>query len=320
MKKLIAFFLFSAFSLAISAQQLPDYTNYPSLLFQLNPAYTGTRSHIDARITYRKQWVGFENAPETQSLGLHSRLWKGKLGAGFNLFQDITGPTKRVNYSFSTAYHIIFPDVELSVGAGMTFNKYFLDGTKMTTHWTGDKAVDSWLLEYDKTKNVTAGVLLYNDRFHFGLGVLNLINNHSDFYENHPDTTKKSVVTFHPHYYFTCGYVFHGHPDYVWENNLMGLYVIGMPITLHYNLRLHYREKFMVGATWRLKDAIAVQAGYTFLNRYQVIYSYDIGISRLHSGHGGTHEFMIGYRMNLGEDKNGYRNHDQFQRQKYNIF
>lgn len=320
MKRLFLLWVFfiSGFG-EVFGQQLPDYTGYPSVPFLFNPAYTGTRSNIDARMIYRKQWVGFESAPVTELVAVNSRFWKGRLGAGFSWYKDVTGPSTRYDYSFSAAYHLHFPDVELSAGFGVNFGKYILDGTKMTTHWTGDPTVDYSISDYDKTKNANVGVLLYNDRFHFGLGVINMVNNHAEFYL--ADTTKKTTVNFSPHYYFTLGYNFHGHPDYVWENNVLCEYVNGLPLTIHYNLRVHYREKIMGGITWRLKDAIALQAGYVFLDHFQLIYSYDIGISHLRGGHNGSHEVTLGYRFNFNSDKKGgYRNFNQFQRQKYNIF
>ncbi len=310
-------FLFS-FAGKMTAQQLPDYTQYPAYLYHVNPAYTGTKGNIDARVGYRKQWVGYDGAPTTQVLGLNSRLWKGRIGLGTAMYKDVTGPSQRFNYSFTAAYHLRFPDVEFSIGMGVNFNKYTIDATKMTTHWTNDPTVDNTRTDFDKTKNAMVGVLLYNDRFHFGLGVVNIVNNKAEFFAD--DTTRKSQVTFSPHYYFSCGYNFNGNPDYVWENNLMGLYVNGLPMTLNYNLRIHYNEKLIAGAGWRLKDAVYLQAGYVFFEQLQFIYSYDIGISRLRKGHSGSHEVMIGYRTSFTGSKGGYKNHDQFQRQKYNVF
>lgn len=317
MFRFLLIFVF-VFACKMNAQQLPDFSQYPAYLYQVNPAYTGTKGNIDARLGYRKQWVGYDGAPVTQVVGLNSRLWKGRIGAGATLYKDVTGPTQRFNYGFTAAYHLRFPDVEFSIGMGLNFNKYTLDGTKLTTHWANDPTVDNTRIDFDKTKNAMVGMLLYNDRFHFGLGVVNIVNNKALFFAD--DTNKVSQVSFVPHYYFSCGYNFNGNPDFVWENNLLGLYVVGLPMTLNYNLRVHYDEKIIAGAGWRMKDAVYLQAGYVFFKQIQFIYSYDIGISHLRKGHSGSHEVMIGYRTDFYHSKGGYKNHDQFQRQKYHIF
>ncbi|HEU4719334.1 MAG TPA: type IX secretion system membrane protein PorP/SprF [Bacteroidia bacterium] len=313
----ILFFSLIFFAAALPAQQLPEFTQFPSILWQINPAYTGTKSTIDARLDYRKQWMGYDGAPVTQFAGVNSRLWKGRLGVGGTLYKDETGPSRRFIYSFQAAYHLKLPDVEFCAGFSMNFDKYTLDETKMTTHWTNDPLVNNTLIDFDKNKNATGGVLLYNDRFHFGLAITNFIDTHADFFTT--DTTG-SRVNYKAHYYFTCGYNFNKNPDYVWENNIMGTYVAGLPMTLDYNLRVHYKEKILAGFAWRLRDALSLQAGYVLFESVQVIYSYDFGISPLRKAHSGTHELMIGYRWNFGQHKGGYRNFDDFQKQKYHIF
>lgn len=296
-----------------SAQQMPDYTGYPSLLFQINPAYTGTKGTVDARLNYRKQWAGFSGAPVQQFVGVHSRLWKGRLGVGGTLYKDVVGPSTMFDYGFSAAYHLHFPDVEFSAGIGIRFNKYTMNTSGMTTHWEGDPAVLPGTTAFDKTKNAVTGLLLYNDRFHFGFGIMNVLSKKVMLGTG-------SIVKFRQHYYFSFGYNFHGHPDYVWENNLLGEYVDGLPITLNYNLRVHYRQKLMAGAGWRLKDAVYLQAGWVLYNTVQVTYSYDFGISKLRKAHNGTHEVTLGYRFDYENKKSKYRNFNSFQRQRYNIF
>lgn len=297
----------------ISAQQMPDYTGYPSVLFHINPAYTGTKGTLDARINYRKQWSGFSGAPETQFIGIHSRLWKGRVGVGTTLYKDVIGPSTMFDYGFSAAYHLHFPDVEFSAGISVRFNKYTMNTSGMTTHWEGDPAVIPGTTAFDKTKNGLAGLLLYNDRFHFGLGIMNVLSAKVILGTG-------NIVKFKQHYFFTFGYNFHGHPEYVWENNLMGEYVDGLPMTLNYNLRVHFRQKLMVGAGWRLKDAVYLQAGWVFYKTVQATYSYDIGISKLRKAHNGSHEITLAYRFDYENKKSKYNNFNSFQRQRYNIF
>ncbi|HET6992522.1 MAG TPA: type IX secretion system membrane protein PorP/SprF, partial [Bacteroidia bacterium] len=90
--------------------------------------------------------------------------------------------------------------------------------------------------------------------------------------------------------------------------------------TVNYNLRVHYQEKITAGIGWRMKDAIYLQAGYVFFKQVQFIYSYDVGISHLHSGHSGSHEIMLGYRWDVYHKKGGYKGFGDFQKQKYHIF
>jgi type IX secretion system PorP/SprF family membrane protein len=297
---------------SVKAQQMPDYTAYPSVLFQINPAYTGTKGTLDARINYRKQWTGFSGAPVTQFAGVHSRLWKGRIGIGGTLYKDVIGPSTMFDYGFNAAYHLHFPDVEFCAGISFRFNKYTMNTSGMTTHWEGDPAVTPGVTSFDKTKNGLAGLMLYNDRFHFGLSVMNVISKKIMLAGN--------IVQMKQHYFLSFGYNFHGHPEYVWENNLLGEYVDGLPMTINYNLRVHYRKKLMVGAGWRLKDAVILQTGWVFYNTVQVVYAYDFGISKLRKAHNGSHEITLAYRFDYENKKSQYRNFNSFQKQRYNIF
>jgi type IX secretion system PorP/SprF family membrane protein len=318
MRKLITLLFCGCAAAGLQAQQLPNYSHYPSLLFMSNPAYTGTKSTIDFRLNYRRQWVGFDDAPIEQTVALSSRFWKGKIGAGGMMYKDETGPTRRFMYGFTSAYHLRFPDVELSAGLGIQFNKYTFNSSLLTTHNNQDPAINSTVNDVDKIINASGGILLYNDRFHFGLGVQNIPDSHLEFYQDDP--THKAVVNYKQHYYFNVGYNFRYHPDFTWENNMLVNYVIGAPMLIEYNLRVHYREKLMFGGALRLKDSVIPQVGYVYKNRIQLIYSYDFTISRMRSFNSGTHEITLGYRENFGRDKNAYRNFKDFQRQKFHLF
>jgi type IX secretion system PorP/SprF family membrane protein len=312
MKRITSLFTGLLFVTGLSAQQLADYTQYPALTPMLNPAYTGTRGTIDARLNYRTQWVGFDDAPVQQTALVHSRFLKGMVGLGAMLSNDVTGPSRRFTYGFTAAFHLRFPDVEFSAGIGLNFTKYTFNTADLTQHWAGDPAFAPGLSTFDKRKNPTAGLLLYNDRFHFGLGLVNLLQSKYELGETR--------VKNENHYYFTFGYNFHEHPDYVWENNLFATYVDGLPITVNYNLRLHIREKIIAGIAWRMRDAVALQAGMVFFNDYQFVYSYDLGISKLRGGHTGSHEITLGYRFDYNKRGGKYKNFDSFQKQKYHLF
>jgi type IX secretion system PorP/SprF family membrane protein len=308
----LLFALFLTINVNVFSQQLHDFTQYPSVLFHINPAYTGTKGTLDARLSYRKQWTGFSGAPTTQFVGMHGRLWKGRIGLGSSLYKDELGPIRTFDYGFSAAGHFHFPDVEFSAGISVRFNKLTLNTSDITTHWEGDPAVTQAGSILAKSKNALAGMMLYNDRFHFGLGVMNIIG------------TKIPVggatIKSKQHYFLTFGYNFHGHPYYVWENNLMAEYVDGLPMTINYNLRMHYREKLSVGAGWRLRDAVYLQAGWVLFRSVQIAYSYDIGISKLKKAHNGTHEVTLAYRYDYEKKKGKYNNFNTFQKQRYNIF
>lgn len=299
-----------------AGQQLPYFTQTNSNYYFLNPAVTGTKKLIDLRVNYRTQWVGFEGAPKTQSISLHSRLFKGMMGVGGYMYKDETGLVKHNNYGLSYAFHVKFPDVEFSIGLSGNMMRYYFDGTQSTIHNTHDKAVDRSIVASDWVPNGNVGVLLYNDRFHFGISVLNLMETPADFYE--ADTLKKGKLGTEAHTFLSLGYNF-STADLIWEHTLQASALTGAPLLVDYNLRIHIQEQLFAGFAVRLKDAVALQAGYTWKQQLQLGYSYDLVVSKLRQYQSGTHEIVLVFRSDIFKSKKR-NNLDEFLRQKYDLF
>jgi type IX secretion system PorP/SprF family membrane protein len=296
------------------AQQLPYFTQNIGSNFITNPAITGTKRIIDARANYRMQWVGYDGAPTTSSIGLHGRFMKGKMGAGLYMMQDKIGPSKQTNLGVSYAYHIRFSDCELSTGVAGNFTKYTLTGNNITLRNTLDPAVDQSITNSTWVSDVNAGIYLYNDRFHLGGSVLHALQSTAEFYKE--DTSKIGKIKYVDQANFTVGYNYSKNPDFIFENSVYVNYVKGGSLVFDYTLRVHYLQKVFAGVSIRLKDAIGFHIGYTFKENYQISYSYDLNIGKLRSYTSGSHELMIALSRNLGTNQRG-RVSDKFLHQKY---
>ncbi len=298
------------------SQQNPYYTQFKPNSIMLNPGVTGTKRILDARMNYRKQWTGFTDAPVTKGFSLNGRVVGGTMGIGMSYFNDITGPTKRSNLSFAYSYHGKFDDVELSVGAAFERLTYIVDGSKLHMHIPQDNAIDLAISQKKKATNASAGAYFYNDRFHLGLSLLNLLEPTINYYPE-DDTVYKTKIHMVPHVYGSVGYNWSGNPDIIWENSLQVLYAQANPMTIDYNLRVHYKQKFFGGISIRLRDAIPIHVGATIMEQFHISYSYDIVISPLSTFQGGSHEIMLAWSSNIGMDKKNKYDTSRFKRQKY---
>ncbi|MBK8366133.1 MAG: type IX secretion system membrane protein PorP/SprF [Bacteroidetes bacterium] len=74
---LLSMIVFSKYSIA---QQLPIYTNYILNPYAYNPAVAGSKPNAVMNLNYRNQWVGFQDAPKTYMISLHSPIGKQKSG------------------------------------------------------------------------------------------------------------------------------------------------------------------------------------------------------------------------------------------------
>lgn len=298
-------------------QQYPWWTQYKSNQILANPAFCGTKRVLDLRINYRNQWTGFEGAPKTYVLSVNSRLLKGKLGLGAFMFKDDIGPFKTINSSITFAYHLKFPDSELSFGVQGNYLKQRFNGNDVTLRNQQDKAVNFSTDDQAANFDASFGLLYYNDRFNLGVGANNVVGSGIQHYKN--DSIKDATFKLAPHYNFSAGYNWGDNPDFVFENSVYAAFVPGVPISFDYTLRLHMKKQVMAGLSFRFGDAIALQLGYTLKDMVQIAYSYDFVTSPLRRYQSGSHEISLIFSSNLGTDvkKRGFNGRFLKQRFQY---
>ena len=68
-----------AVSGSAAAQQDAMFTHYMNNTIAVNPAYAGTRDARTITGIHRSQWVGFDGAPITQTLTMHTPLANRKM-------------------------------------------------------------------------------------------------------------------------------------------------------------------------------------------------------------------------------------------------
>ena len=299
----------------MKAQQYPWWTQYAAQPALLNPAFCGTKKLLDVRLSYRNQWTGFEGSPKTYALSFNSRLLKGKLGLGGFLYKDDVGPFRNFNTSLTAAYHIKFPDSEISFGAQGNFLSQKFIGNNVTLRNQQDNTINQYITDKATAFEASAGFLYYNDRFHLGVAGNNLSTSSFEYYKS--DTIKKALYKNSPHYVVSAGYNFADNIDYIFENTIMVIYVPGVPTIFDYSMRVHIKKTIMAGFSFRFKDAIALQLGCTIKNDIQVAYSYDIVTSPLRAYQKGTHEIRIIFSSNLGTDKRKRGFNNRFLRQRF---
>ncbi len=119
--RLLVIALVSLATNSIYAQETSLFTQYAQNKYFYNPAYAGYHGYSVAHLVYRKQWSGFDGAPETMLFSFQSPL-KKTMGVGGRIFRDNTGVVSRTGAQASYAYGVNFDDNHqlhfgLSVGA-----------------------------------------------------------------------------------------------------------------------------------------------------------------------------------------------------------
>ncbi len=287
-----------------------------SHLFMVNPALAGTKKTIDVRTSYRQQWLGFEGAPQTSTFSLHSRFLNGTMGAGGFIYNDKLGPLTYTAAALALAYHLRFADTELSFGFNGSYNALSLNSSKITLHNSQDPlATNSVAYGQSSTANTAAGILFYNDRFYLGASANNLLGSSFKFRGSGEKSNARLKTV--AHYSLNVGYNWSADPKVIFENSVLAHLVVGSPILFDYNLRIHYRHSFFIGAGIRLKNAIIAQTGFSINQGFQIAYAYDFGINSFTAyKNTGSHEIKLVFVYDKDQHKR-HGNSNQFARQKY---
>ena len=161
---------------ASSAQELtlPQLSQYlADNPFVMSPTYSGIGDHIKVRINGLTQWVGIEDAPDTQSLAADARIGN-RSGLGMLLYNDSNGETKQRGARLSFAHHLTldrYDDEFLSFGISHNFNQFRIDIENFDSpdpNVTDDRRTTN--------HNFDVGVLYRYDKFYFSLNASNLLD------------------------------------------------------------------------------------------------------------------------------------------------
>ena len=176
MRRPLITFLLLFITWATTAQELtlPQLSQYlADNPFVMSPTYSGIGDHIKVRINGLTQWVGIEDAPDTQSLAADARLGN-RSGLGMLLYNDSNGETKQRGARLSFAHHLTldkYDDEFLSFGISYNFNQFRIDIENFDSpdpSVTDDRRTTN--------HNFDVGVLYRYDKFYFSLNASNLLD------------------------------------------------------------------------------------------------------------------------------------------------
>ena len=141
MKRIFISSVFLLGLLTYQGQQIALNSQYLFNDFAINPAVAGTKSYAPLSISFRRQWMGIDEAPVTQNLMYHSYLGDN-MGFGGHMFNDASGPTRRSGISATYAYNIkTSKRTKLSFGLSGSLTQFSIDRDRLITEIPGDVAV-----------------------------------------------------------------------------------------------------------------------------------------------------------------------------------
>ncbi len=296
----IFLFLVSIFSVQpLMAQQENQFTQFMYNKLYLNPAYAGVRGTPSLTLLYRKQWMGFEGAPESNLLSFSTPLVGDKVGLGIIASTHQEGISKNWFVSMAYAYNLkINKDNKIRFGIQGTMRHLSLnfDNPKLVIQQGGDPSIMQGLNTGDFYGNFGVGVYYEHKTFHFGFGVPNLFSNEISFNE---DPNVQLVAKEIQHYYIMTGMTLKVNNRLNFKPALLAKYVKNAPFDMDINASLVYDERVTFGLSYRLGgdgsgESIDLLAMYQ-LRQFALGIAYDFGLSELGNESNGSFEIIGRY-------------------------
>ncbi len=312
----------------VFAQQRPHYTQYILNQYIINPALSGIENYTDLKISGRDQWVGFNGAPRTVYLSVHTPVGKNDLrtnatsysipgqnprgqaywesytaakphhGVGLTVINDQTGNLSHFTANATYAYHLgLGPRTNLSAGfsAGVSVHTFNADKANFGGG-ASDPVVGNIRNQFNKLKpDMGAGLWLYSSDYFIGLSAQQVIPQKLSFVDDATFETKGRLI---PHVFLTAGYRFLLGEDVNAIPSVMFKYINGVFKNNYQgelNLKMQYRDLFWVGGSYRQFDGYAAMLGLNVGNTFNIGYSYDFTKTPINTYSRGTHELMIGF-------------------------
>lgn len=311
-------------SLSAFSQQRPQYTQYIFNNYLLNPALSGIENYTDFKAGYRKQWSGIDNSPQTTFASAHwslskDYLWKNPLsmpekgedprsddytqnytaspahsGMGATIVLDKAGPISRLDANLTYAYHLqLSGSLNLSVGAAAGITRIGLDINQLTLENPNDPALSNAIISQVKP-DLSLGVWLYGARFFAGASVQQILPQKLSFTNDPIYNTGKEV----PHGFLTVGYKLYIDESIAAIPSVMIKYVSPTPLSIDANLKVAFKDRIWVGASYRHNDSFSAMTGINVNKLVNLTYSYDFTTSQLNKVSYGSHEIVLGLQLN----------------------
>jgi len=252
-----------------------------------NPAIAGSSPTLDASILARQQWVGFDEAPSSQVLNLHSYV-RDIGGLGLTIINDKLGFENTLNLKLLYAHHIQVSGASLlSFGASVGFLSKGIDGSKLIYEDEGDPS-GIFSKENRIRPDFSFGVEFNTAKFTVGAS------------STHIEQSLGNATLFKVprHYYAYAKYRIEA-SDKV---NIVPTFLVkssAFITQVDLSAILFYDNKLWVGGAYRLEEAYIGIVGFNITKDLGFSYAYDYSSGAIKKYNDGSHEIMLTYKIGL---------------------
>ena len=257
----------------------------------INPAFAGCDDALSATISYRNQWVGFEDSPKSYMLTLHAPVNNDRMGLGLVVANSSIGIFKETSVVGNYAYRMALRDGKLAMGLGFGFTVYDIA-------WNELKATDPDDVQLMNNSpsaflpTFSLGTYYYSKKYFVGFSIPMLLRHELD-----KGTGKYKIDNnfFLVDYFFTGGYNFTLSRDISILPSMLIRYHPDNAVRIDYNAQLNLKDRLWMGAGYRNNNTLVgiLQCQLTY--QLKLGYSYEYAMGSIGKYANGSHEIVLNY-------------------------
>jgi type IX secretion system PorP/SprF family membrane protein len=292
--KIVLVMVLTSWSFGLYAQQIPMYTHYMFNTLVVNPAYAGSRDALTITALHRSQWVGFKEAPLTQTLTMHAPLRNEHIGLGLSISNDKIGPTNNTSAQVDFAYIMqLTAKSKLALGLSGGINVFQANLNTLLIEQQGDPVFQN-NIDNRVSPNFGFGAYYSRERFYAGISVPYLLeNNYSEITQINGGTL---VAKEQRHYFFIAGTLINISDNFAFKPTTLVKITNAAPVQADFTASFIIMKKLMVGVMLRTGDAVGGLIGLDITDQLHFGYSFDwsYGLETAKYNNG-SHELVLRY-------------------------
>jgi type IX secretion system PorP/SprF family membrane protein len=273
-----------------SAQQDANFTLYNFNMSIINPAYAGSNNVKEISLGYRSQWIGINEAPNTQALTYTTPL-NNNLGLGISVVRDQVFVLQETDITMDISYKLKISethDLYFGVKGGASIVNIDLTNA-------GSDGADPLFAQNQSFINPQfgAGMYLQHDDFYLSISSPNFLNGKR--YVKQGNAPKAAVDNLHMYYGF--GYHFDVSDNLRVTPGIMYRNTDGAPPSTDINATVKYNA-IQAGMNYRIDEMYSIFTMFNIVENIQFGAAYDFTTSKINQvNDNGSMEVMIKFQF-----------------------
>lgn len=297
MKKILITIVLISSSWAVFAQQDLMVSQYMFNHAFVNPAAIAIKGNYNASFMYRKQWVQFEGAPESQFLLVDGPVISDKMGLGLLLQTDKIGVNRQTDLMAGYSYIIDMDKMKLSFGLRAGMSIFQANYSEHIAWDANDDLLQQNISSY--LPNFGFGAYIHHEKYFAGISIPHVLNFDPNSSLKVDIKNSNQAVR---HYYLMGGYNYSINDNFMLQPSLLFKHSERAPTQLDLNALVEFKQKYSLGIGYRTGDSFIILSKYDLMERFQFGYSFDVTLTDIRDYSKGSHEIMLNYTF--GTKKN----------------